>query len=149
MLGYVVAELVGAAEDDAGLDAAASEPVGETAWVVVATEGSGEVALSIGGAAELAAPDDESGIQEAARLQVLDQGGDRLIDIANLPARAADDVGVLVPAAVEKLHETDAALDQAPREQGLAGEGAGVSHVGAVHVDGALRFPVDVHEVGH
>ena len=57
-VGQVVAEVVGLADADAGLDAAAGHPHGETARVMIAADRFfGELALAVTGAAELAAPD--------------------------------------------------------------------------------------------
>ena len=48
---------------------------------------------------------------------------------------SARQVAVLVPAAVEDLHDAHAALDQAPGQQALAANGAGLRHVRAVHLE--------------
>ena len=70
----VVAEFVRLAEDDARLDAAAGHPDGEAVRVVVAAQ---ELRAAAGlvhrRAAELAAPDDQRLVEQAALLQVLDQ----------------------------------------------------------------------------
>src|SRR5215831_15315143 len=56
----VVGEVVGFAMDDAGADAAARQPHGEAARVVIAAVVlARERALAVYGAAELAAPDDQ------------------------------------------------------------------------------------------
>ena len=56
----VIAELIGFSVDHAFLQTAAGHPDGEAAWVVVASEVvGGDVALTVGGAAEFASPDDE------------------------------------------------------------------------------------------
>ena len=77
VLDGVVAELVGGAVGDAALDAAAGQPHREALDVVVAA-----VALGHRRAAELAAPDHERVVEHAALLQVLDQGGRGLVDLA-------------------------------------------------------------------
>ena len=68
------AELVGGAVGHAALEAAAGQPDGEAPVVVVAAI----AALRCRRAAELAAPEDERLIEQAALFQVLQQGGDRL-----------------------------------------------------------------------
>ncbi len=118
MLDGVEAELVGRAVDDAALDAAAGQPGAEALRMMVAA-----VALAPGRAAELRAPDDERLVQQAAPLEVLQQPGDRQIDLRRQLARGC----VLMPrvrvpraaaaAAVEDLHEAHAALDQPPGRQ--------------------------------
>src|SRR5205809_79005 len=67
----VVGKIVGLSVADARLDAAARQPEGEAARVMVAAiVVGGEGALAIDGAAKLAAPDDEGIVQKAALFQV-------------------------------------------------------------------------------
>ena len=80
VLDGVVAVLVGRAVDRAALDAAAGQPDGEAERVVVAAVG----ALGERRPAELAAPDDQRLVEQAAGLQVLQQAGDRLVDGAGV-----------------------------------------------------------------
>ena len=57
---HVVAEVVGFAEHDTGLDTAARHPLGVTAWVMVsAVVGFCESALAVNRASELATPNDQ------------------------------------------------------------------------------------------
>src|SRR5262245_52389885 len=85
--GDVVAVIVRLAELDAWANAAAGHPEREAAAVMVAAViRRGERALAVDGAAELAAPDDECIVEQAALLEVADEGGGRLIDIAALAA---------------------------------------------------------------
>src|SRR5439155_14390102 len=112
-LGDEVAELVGCAEGDAGLDAAARQPDGEAVRVMVAAEELRAAARLVHrGAAELAAPDDQSVLEHPARLQVAEQRGDRPVDLLALLRQVGDDVislagAAAVPAPVDKLHEAD------------------------------------------
>ena len=72
----VVAVIVGLAVGHAGLDAAAGHPHGEAARVMVAAIVlAGELPLAIDGAAELAAPDHQRVVEQAALLEILDQCG--------------------------------------------------------------------------
>ena len=71
------AEVVGGAVGDAVLDAAAARSDRESPMVVVvAAPGCG------GRSAELAAPDHQRIVEQAALLQVLQQGGGGAIDVA-------------------------------------------------------------------
>src|SRR5882672_6868731 len=72
----VMAEVIGGAVDDAGLDAAAGEPLREAAGVVIAA---GAIAFGVGSAAEFTAPPDERVFQEAAAFEIGEQARDRLI----------------------------------------------------------------------
>ena len=73
-------------------------------------------------AAELAAPDDQRIVEQAALLQVLHQGGAGLVGVLAILLQVLLEIAVLVPRFVEQLHEADAALDKAPREQAVVGE---------------------------
>ena len=74
ILDDVVRELVGLAVDRPRALAAAGHPHREASRVMVAAViGVAQAALRIDRPAELAAPDDQCLVQQAARLQVLDQ----------------------------------------------------------------------------
>ena len=78
-------------------------------------------------AAELAGPDDQRLVEQAAGLEILQQRGDRLVDLARLAQRAGVRVVVVVPvlavaAAGDDLHETHAALDQPAGDQAARAE---------------------------
>ena len=90
---HVVAELVGLAEHEPALHAAAGDPHAEVPrMMVAAVVRVGQLALAEHRPAELAAPDDERVVEQAALLQVGDQRGGRLIGAAALQRhdRAAD-----------------------------------------------------------
>ena len=63
--------------DDAALDAAAGHPDGEAERMMVAAVG----AFGAGRAAELGGPHDERFVEQAALLEVVEQAGDRLVDL--------------------------------------------------------------------
>src|SRR5262249_55546955 len=146
------AVLVGAAVDGAPLDAPAGEPDGEAEGVVVPAV----APLGERGAAELAGPDDQGGVEQAAALEVGEQGADGLVDGAGgvlvpllegaglVPAVGAADGGA------GQLEEPHAPLDQAAGQQALAGEdgGGGVVGIDAVHRPGEGRFAGEVGGVG-
>ena len=99
-------------------------------------------------AAELAAPDDQRVVEQAALLQVLDQRRAGLVGVARSSFfRSADEVAVLVPRLVEDLHEPHAPLDQPAGQQAVVGERR-LARLGAVHLErcacGSLR---DVHQL--
>ena len=73
-------------------------------------------------AAEFAAPDDDRVLQQAALLEIRDQRGAGLVGVEGVLLDAGRQVAVLVPGFVEELHEADAALDEPPGEQAVAGE---------------------------
>ena len=76
VLDGVPAEVVGGSESHAALDAAAGQPHRKPERVMFPAV----VALARRRPAEFAAPQDQRVIQQAARLEVGEQGGDRLID---------------------------------------------------------------------
>ena len=123
VLDGVVAVFVGGAVDDAAFDAAAGEPDREAVRVVIAA---GRVPWATGVRPNSPRPDDERLSEQAARLQVFEQAGDRPVDGAGILLVALLEFVVLVPAVGRRdwrrsqLDETDAALDQSPRQQALA-----------------------------
>ena len=113
--------------------------IGEAARVMVAAVvGRGELALRVDRPAELAAPDDQRVVEQAALLQVLDQGGRGLVGVVALAADLLGQVAVLVPAHVIELDESHAALGQPAGQQAIGGVAAGLVHVGAVQVEDRL-----------
>ena len=109
--GDVVAEVVGFTVHEPRLHAAAGEPHREAASVVVASVVGGlELALAVGRAAELAAPDHQRVLEQAALTQVAHEGRGGLVDIGALQAQVAWQVVMLVPAAVVQLDEAHVAL---------------------------------------
>ena len=111
--------------------------------------GVAECALAKNSAAELGEEHDERVFEQAALLEVVEQGGGGLVDVAALVGELALDGDVLVPAAVEELHEADAALEQAAAEQAVGGVAAGFVDVGAVAFDDVVRFVAEVGQLGH
>src|SRR5262245_38115442 len=95
MLDGLGAEFVGGADGDAPPRAAAGHPHGEAVGVVVATCPGG--VFGGGLPAELAAPDNQRLVEEAASLQVLDQAGDRLVGAAGVAVVIEQQVAVGVP----------------------------------------------------
>ena len=77
-------------------------------------------------AAELAAPDHQRVVEQAAPLQILDEGGAGLIDLAadflDGAVRGSSGAAVMVPVGVDELHEAHAALDQPAGQQAVVGE---------------------------
>src|SRR6266536_4187637 len=121
----LVAQLVGFAVTVPALGATARQPVEETLGIVVAAAvGSLRHRLP----AKLAAPDDQRLVQQPAPLQVRQERMNRPIDLGSVDLQVLLDAVVGVPvllvvsAAGVDLHETDAALDQPPRDQTLPAE---------------------------
>ena len=103
-----------------------------------------EAALGEGGAAEFTGADHQGVFEQAPHLQVLQQGGDRLVDVPRLAAQVLRKYGMVVPAPVEQLHEPNVPLGHATRQQAIAREGAGFVDLGAVHVQDGLLLLGDV-----
>src|SRR5215212_7161976 len=91
-------------------------------------------------APELAAPNDEGGIEQPARFQILQQSGDRFIRLAGHLGVGAGEIEVrLVPIIADvgagiNLDETDSALDQPPGQQALAAELVGRAFTDAIEL---------------
>ena len=92
-----VAVVIGEAVVHAAFDAAAGHPEGEAFVVVVASVG----ALAVGGAAELATPDDEGVLEEVALFEVLKEAGDGLVELTAVVFEGGGEVGVVVPVATQ------------------------------------------------
>ena len=105
--------------------------------------------LKVRRAAELAAPDDERVVEQAEALQVADQRGTRGVGVLALNLELRVQVAVLVPAGVEELHETRAALDEAAGHEAVVREAPLPPHVRAVHLQHLRRLLAEVSEFRH
>lgn len=137
IFGDVVGVVVSFADGLPGLDAAAGEPHGEAAWVVVATEALWcEISLAVDGAAKLAAPDDEGVVEEAALFEIFDECGGGLIGFFTTLGELTGEARVGVPSAVEELDEADAAFAETAGHESIVGKGSGLACVLAVECKG-------------
>src|SRR5512135_1874145 len=94
----IVREVVGFPIADPRTRAAAGHPHGEAAWVVIAAMVLVREAAPRGNRpAELAAPNDQRLVKQAAGLKVLDQPPARLVDILALVGYPARQFAVVVP----------------------------------------------------
>jgi len=106
-------ELVAFTVSETLLHAGPGEKAGKSIRVVVA---SGTVALKEGHASELSAPNDQSVIEQAAALQVMDQGGGGLVHDLRLHGMGLENIAMRIPigdavpsgriTAIEKLERT-------------------------------------------
>jgi hypothetical protein len=143
------AEFVRGADGVTGVAAPTGEPDGHSVGVVVATVGSAAAHTVIGGAAKLAAPDDEGALQQATMLEVGDERGDGLVHAAHEIAMGTLDVVVAVPGTVVELHEAYAFLDELACEEAFAAKGIRDSVADAVEFPGLRVFLGEVKRFGH
>ena len=113
-------KLVGLAVAETAFHASASHDHGEGIWVVIPSEdlALSSTSLAEGGAAELAADDNQGVIKHTALLEVLDQGGDGFVHGGALVSEAVADActgagAVEVPAPVKELNKAHALLTEA------------------------------------
>src|SRR5579875_4027840 len=110
ILDGVVAEIIGGTVGQAALDGTTGEPHRKTFDMVVAAWSS--LALEHWRAAKLTAPDHQRIVQQAALLQIRQEGIRRPISQAATDSHVACQVAVVVPAAVIQLNEAHAPLGQ-------------------------------------
>ena len=145
----VPAEVVGRAVDRAPLHAAAGQPPRVRLAEVIATGRCRRRTLSERRPPELAAPDDERVVEQAAILQVLHEGRARGIRVAALPLELREQVAVLVPARVHELHEADAPLKQPPGDEAVVRIRSLHENIGAVAGENVARLVREVDELGN
>ena len=127
---------------DPRLDATACHPCRKAPRMVVASIVlRRQFSLTVGGPAELAAPNHESVIQHPPLLEIKDQRGTGLINVFALRFVLGGQPTVRIPTAMEDLDVSDAAFSQPSRVQAAGGEGAGSPRVGSVEFKGLLRSP--------
>ena len=142
--GDVEAEVVGDAVDMAFFEAAPSEPDAEAAVVVIAPI---VAALDHGSAAELAAPDDEGVVEQAALFEVFDQGGAGLVGSLAVLLDGFGEIAMLVPGFVKELNEAHPTFGEAAGKQAVAGITGSVDVLDAIHVEDVLRLLGEIHQL--
>ena len=105
-----------------------------------------QLSLGIDCPAELAAPDNQRVFEHAALFEISDQGGARLVDGQTLSADVLRQRAVLVPAAVEELHEGNTPLSQPPGDDAVARKAARFLRVGAVHLHRRFGLIGEIHQ---
>ena len=127
-----------------GLHAAAGEPGAEALGLVLAAVGldrrRAREVLAPRGAAEFARPDDQRVVEQAARLEVLDQAGDGPVRPGAASGQGVADVAVVVPAADRHLDEADARLAEPAGEQAGPAVLVGLRLADSVQISWSLAF---------
>ena len=145
----VVAEVVGRAVNQARFHSAARRPERETARMMVAAKiVLLDFALGISRAAKLAAPDHQRVVEQPALLEVFDQGGAGLVGVLRLGLDASGQAPVMIPVAMTKLNEADAAFGQSPRQEAIVRVGRR-ARFRAVHLQHFFRLFRNVHQLRH
>src|SRR2546425_1616159 len=90
-------------------------------------------------AAKLSSPDDQRLIEQAAPLQVFDERSGCLVGQLTLGSDAFDDLGVMVPGFMKKLHEAHASLNKTARQQTVI-RVRGFAGLRAVHIERLFRL---------
>ena len=116
---------------------------------MVAPLGIAGITLAERRAAEFAPPEHERVVEQAAVLEIMDQGGRRGVGVGALDLQLREQVAVLIPAGVHQLHEPRAPLEQPPRDQAVVGEASLRVDVGPVAVDHVLRLVGKIDQVGY
>ena len=106
-------------------------------------------ALAVRGTAKFAAPDHQRVIKQASLLEIRDEGGSGLVNIAALQAQIAGQVVVLIPAPMVQLDEPHAALGHAAGQQAVRGESAGLAGLRTVGLERGGRFVAHVGQIRH
>ena len=98
-------------------------PCREAARVMIASVVlSSETALTVDRAAELATPHNQRVVEQPALLQVLDEGGDWLVDGSRIVLQLGIEVAVVIPGSVYDIDESHAAFHHASGHQAIAGK---------------------------
>src|SRR5687767_8581284 len=123
VFGDIVAKLVGASIREPRLDAAAGEPHGKAAGMMIAAEVVvRERALAVSRTPEFAAPNDQRVVQQTALLKIHHEGGGALVGFSAALREDFRQVLMLVPIAVIQLDEPHATLRQPAGEQTIVRE---------------------------
>ena len=141
ILGDVVAVVIGLAVADAGLDAAAGHPDGVVAAMMIAAViVLLDLPLAVDRPPELAAPEHERVLEQAASLEVGDESRAGLVGVAALLADPLGQIAVLIPAPVVKLDEPHVPFREPPGQDAIRGESPGLAGLRTVEIECGIRF---------
>ena len=144
-----MADLVGLAERDPRLHAPPGHPDAEALAVVVATAGA-SLPFRDRKPADLPTPVDEGRVEEAARLQIGDEGRGRFVGSAADGGEPLADIRVVVPglSPQKQLHKPHAPFHEPPGDQAARAVFLRDRVVEAVEAVGGLGLLGDVERVG-
>ena len=150
VLDDVVGEVICLAIDDAAFHAPAGHPEAiATRMMVASVIGRRQPALRVDGPPELATPNDERLVEEAAVLEILNESPRRAVDISGL---GREDLGcerVDIPATVIDLDESHTPLDQPPGHQHRILKFSRLFRFFTPTFEGALGLAREVSHLGH
>jgi hypothetical protein len=150
VFGRAVTKVIRCPIGNARLDATTRHPHGKATRMMVATvDFRGTRALGEYRTPELAAPDDQGIVEEAALLEVLEQASGWSVDVVAHQRQVPGDVSVMIPTDVIKLNERNAAFGHATGEQAVGGVGATHTRLFAVEFEGSIRLGREVGQLGH
>ena len=152
LLHHPVAIVVGGAHDRAPLHSSTSHPHGEGLRIVITAV----APLSKGSASEFAAPNHQRGFEQPPLAEVLDQGGDRLIDGAGVVSMPLAQIDMLIPtigpkARAGQLDKPHPPLHHSAGEQAFVGKDLGRSKLGiaAIRPLGGCCLVGEIEQVGN
>lgn len=120
ILGDVVAVVVRAAVSLPTFDAASGQPQTEAAWMVISSVVVlREVSLAIHRSPKFSAPDNQRVFEKSSLFKVQNESRRGLVGIFTLFADSRRELGVLIPAAVKELRESNASLGHSSSQQAV------------------------------
>ena len=146
----VIAEIIGCSELHTAFDSAAGEQDCEAAAVMIAACARIiEAALAVGGSSEFGCEDHECVFEHAAHFEIFDHCRAGLIDISALIGKLSRERDVLIPTAMEELHEAHAAFEESTREQAIRGVTSWRARIRTIVVECRLRLICSVSKFRH
>src|SRR5262249_26646557 len=123
------------------LDPAAGHPQAESKRMVVTPFSAllRVVALNHGSSSEFASPDYEGGIEQAALLEILDEGSCGLVGDAAVSLQIFLQLIMVIPTTVHQLHKPDTPLNHTSRQKTIRSILLRQRLVYTVHLQGAGR----------
>ena len=141
----VVAEIVGLSVGYPTFDSPTGHPHAEVSWVMIpSVVVSGQSTLAIDRASEFPTPYDQCVLEHAATLQILNQRGDRLIDLLALVSNLSREITMLIPTSMEQLHDPNSSLDESSCQQRTVSELTRIAHCRSVHFERLGGFCFDI-----
>ena len=150
ILGHVVSDFIRLAVGHTRLHTTTSHPIGETAWVVIATICRiPHLSLAVRRSPEFASPDDQGLIEQTTLFQIFDQCCLRLINILALLGKRSDQATMLIPSPVIELNKTNTTFGQSPGQEAVGSKLARGLTLGTVSIKDVLGLVRNIGSTGY
>ena len=119
----IEAEVVGTAVNVSLANTTSGEPDTEGLWMMVASVGLLTATdFAHGCSSKFSGHHDKCFIQQTALIEIVDESGDAAVGHFTVPAKSSSEIAVMIPRAVNQMHEANTAFHHSAGQQAVGAE---------------------------